>query len=253
MGEGAEGMKRPAFQFYPADWRKDAELQSCSIAARGLWHELLCVMHECEPYGHLTLNCKAMPDTNAARLVGVEAREFRKLLAELEAVGVPSRTSDGILYSRRMVRDEQLRNSRAEGGIAGGEHGAKGAAHGAKGGRPRKETGDKKPPLPNEQKPPLEPPPSSSSSSSVVLPTGVATSTEPVAVDNSATPEGDRSPEGQRQRPVLPRGWHKSNDGIERAASAVGIIPHPGEMHGEVKRRVFDLLAAWGRDGAQAA
>ena len=30
-------MKRPAFQFYPSDWRKDMALQSCSVAARGLW------------------------------------------------------------------------------------------------------------------------------------------------------------------------------------------------------------------------
>ena len=159
-------MKRPAFQAYPSDWRKDIELQSCSIGARGLWWELMCLMHESDPYGHLTLNGKPMPDPVAAGLVRVPLALFRKLLAELEAAGVPSRTPDGALYSRRMVRDETLRNVRAAGGINGAEHGIKGKEAGIKGGRPRKSTADKKPPL----KPPLlgngKPPPSSSSSPS---------------------------------------------------------------------------------------
>lgn len=151
-------MKRPAFQFYPADWRKDMALQSCSVAARGLWIDLLCIAHECEPYGHLTVNGKPMTTAQIGRHTGLTERECAKLVAELEDAGVVSRTEEGAIYSRRMVRDEDLRNRRAEGGKGGAEHGAKGAEHGAKGGRPKKERGD--------SKPPLEPPPSSSSSSS---------------------------------------------------------------------------------------
>lgn len=113
-------MKRPAFQFYPADWRKDAAVQSCSIAARGLWHEMLCIMHECEPYGHLAVNGKAMQEPQLARLVGVTSKECTKLLTELEEAGVFSRTEEGCIHSRRMVRDEHLRNVRAEAGRLGG-------------------------------------------------------------------------------------------------------------------------------------
>lgn len=161
-------MKRPAFQFYPADWRKDAALQSCDVAARGMWLEMMCVMHECVPYGHLTVNGGAMSDAQAARLCGVELREYRRLLAELDRAGVPGRTAEGVIYSRRMVRDEEVRNKRANGGHAGGVFGHLGAEHGSKGGRSHKETGDKKPPL--------EPPPSSSSSSSMDTSVGVPTS-----------------------------------------------------------------------------
>jgi hypothetical protein len=50
----ADRVKRPAFQWYPGDWRRDTALQSCSIAARGLWVEMLNLMHDGEPYGHLT-------------------------------------------------------------------------------------------------------------------------------------------------------------------------------------------------------
>ncbi|WP_353627565.1 hypothetical protein ABNQ24_12425 [Ralstonia pseudosolanacearum] len=112
--------KRPAFQFYPADWRKDTALQGCSLLARGLWHEMLCLMHECEPYGHLSVNGKPMKPSQIARLVGITEKEYGRLLEELFDAGVPSRTDDGCIYSRRMVRDEHIRNVRAEAGKKGG-------------------------------------------------------------------------------------------------------------------------------------
>ena len=163
-------MKRPAFQFYPADWRKDAGAQSCSIAARGLWLEMLCIMHECDPYGHLHINGRPVDAPQLARLVGITPRECNKLLAELETNAVFSRTDANTIYSRRMVRDEALREVRATGGGSGAEHGHKGGAHGSKGGRPKKDkggyNGGLETPLTSETKPPLKPPPSSSSSSS---------------------------------------------------------------------------------------
>lgn len=151
-------MRRPAFQFYPADWRKDMALQSCSVAARGLWIDMMCIAHECDPYGHLTVNGKPMTAAQIGRHTGLSEREAAKLIAELEAAGVTSRTQEGALFSRRMVRDEDVRSRRADGGKAGSEHGIKGAEHGIKGGRPATGRG--------VLKPPSEPPPSSSSSSS---------------------------------------------------------------------------------------
>ncbi len=151
-------MKRPSFQFYPADWRKDAALQSCSMSAQGLWINLLCIAHECEPYGYLVVNGRAMKAEQIARLVGLSLKDCTKLMQEIIETGVIEITSDGVMFSRRMVKDEAVRSARAEGGKAGSEHGYKGAEHGSKGGRPSKGMGGKKPPL--------EPPPSSSSSSS---------------------------------------------------------------------------------------
>lgn len=171
-------MKRPSFQFYPADWRKDAALQSCSISAQGLWINIMCIAHECEPYGHLTINEKPMTAAQIGRLVGLSAKECQALIDELSDAGVLSFSDEGAIFSRRMVKDEELRNVRAAGGKAGSLHGSKGAEHGSKGGRPSKSRGDKKPPLldakeppldlpfDDETEPPLKPPPSSSSSSS---------------------------------------------------------------------------------------
>ena len=127
-------MRRPAFQFYPADWRKDMALQSCSVAARGLWIDMMCIAHECDPYGHLTVNGKPMTAAQIGRHTGLSEREAAKLIAELEAAGVTSRTQEGALFSRRMVRDEDVRSRRADGGKAGSEHGIKGAEHGITGG-----------------------------------------------------------------------------------------------------------------------
>lgn len=163
-------MKRPSFQFYPADWRRDAALQSCSVAARGLWIELMCVMHDCEPYGVLAVNGRAMSAAQVARLVGEQEKIIVRLLAELEDAGVCSRDDEGRLFSRRMVKDEEVREARAAGGHAGAEHGHKGGEHGKKGGRPRKaEAGssvEEKTPLKTPLAVSEEPPPSSSSSPS---------------------------------------------------------------------------------------
>lgn len=113
-------MKRPAFQFYPADWRKDSNLQSSSIESRGLWIDLLCIMHECDRYGHLSVNNKAMNSEQIARLVGISTKDCKRLLIELEDAGVFSRLEDSTIYSRRMVKDERLRTLRAEAGRLGG-------------------------------------------------------------------------------------------------------------------------------------
>jgi hypothetical protein len=156
-------VKRPAFQFYPKDWRDEQSLRLCSMAARGLWIDLMCLMHSSERYGHLELAGKPMTAEQLARLVGESAKDVKRWMAELTDNGVCSTTPEGVLFSRRMVRDEDIRNRRAEGGAAGAEHGVKGAAHGRKGGRPTKETGGEKPPFHDQEEPPLQPPPSSAS------------------------------------------------------------------------------------------
>ncbi|HZM33880.1 MAG TPA: hypothetical protein VFC18_05230, partial [Burkholderiales bacterium] len=128
-------MKRPAFQFYPGDWQRDSALRLCSIESRGLWIELMCLMHQGEPYGHLALNGAAMTPAQIASLIGGGAttRKVARWLQELEQASVLSRDAEGRAYSRRMVRDEASRNQRAEFGRLGAQHGAKGAGHGVKG------------------------------------------------------------------------------------------------------------------------
>ena len=107
---------RPSFQFYPADWLRDPGLRSCSLGARGLWIDMLSFMHEAEPYGHLRINGHDIGLVAIARMIGSPLKDLRRHLAELEAAGVFSRTDGGTIFSRRMVRDEEIRIKRAEGG-----------------------------------------------------------------------------------------------------------------------------------------
>jgi hypothetical protein len=174
MTDADPKVKRPASQYYWGDWWKDKALHSCSQPARGLWHEMNCLMHEGEPYGHLTLNGKPMQPAQLANLCRITTGRCKAMLEELEGAGVFSRVESGAIFSRRMVRDEDLRNRRAAGGQGGAEHGIQGAGAGSKGGRPKKLKGGSETPLAVQAEGGSEtphgslskPPPSSSSSSS---------------------------------------------------------------------------------------
>jgi hypothetical protein len=113
-------MKRPSFQFYPGDWLRDAALRSCSTAARGLWMDMLCFMHEGSPYGYLKVNSKVILPPNLARMAGLTLQETEGCLDELREAGVFQTDEDGAIFSKRMIRDEEVRNKRAMGGKLGG-------------------------------------------------------------------------------------------------------------------------------------
>lgn len=116
MSDRGERIKRPAFQWYPGDMRRDLGVQACSFEARALWREMLDLMHDGEPYGHLTAGGVPIKAADLARLVGKSSGVVAKWLKELEDRKVFSRTTAGVIYSRRMVRDETVRNRRASGG-----------------------------------------------------------------------------------------------------------------------------------------
>jgi hypothetical protein len=100
--------KNPAFMYYPKDWRADSVF-SCTLAARGLWHEMMNMMHASERYGYLSKNGCPIPDEAIARYCGCSLQEYQTLLAELSASNVPRRTTTGVIYSKRMVEDDKKR------------------------------------------------------------------------------------------------------------------------------------------------
>lgn len=96
---------RPWFKFFPADWRSDAALRMCSLAARGLWLEMVCLMDESDPRGYLTVKGKPVSMKQLAILAGCTVPEVEGLVSELEEAEVFSRRSDNTITSRRMVRE----------------------------------------------------------------------------------------------------------------------------------------------------
>lgn len=97
-------MSDPWMKFYPTDWRSDPALRMCGMAARGLWIEMIALMHEAIPYGHLLVSGRSPTDAQLAVLAGAPSDQIPELLGELEAAGVFSRTREGVIYSRKMTR-----------------------------------------------------------------------------------------------------------------------------------------------------
>jgi hypothetical protein len=118
--------RKPWMKFYPSDWRADAMLRLCSIGARGLWAEMMCIMHESDRYGSLLVNGKRIDKKQLAGLSGITEKECTSLLIELEGHGVFSRDDDGTIYSRRMRRDYEKAEKDKENGKSGGNPSLKG-------------------------------------------------------------------------------------------------------------------------------
>ena len=97
--------KKPWFKFYPTDWRDDEALRMCSIAARGLWLEMLCIMDRAQPRGFLLVKDKRPSIPQIATMAGITAQECAPLLKELEENGVFERRLDGTLFSRKMASE----------------------------------------------------------------------------------------------------------------------------------------------------
>ncbi len=116
--------KLPRIELYPGDWLRDS-VSGCSLAAQGLWLRMMFLAHDSTRYGYLELNGVPMQPEFIARRCGADTAQYTTLLSELVVAGVPSVTEDGILYSRRMARDANLRAVRAKAGSKGGKQTAK--------------------------------------------------------------------------------------------------------------------------------
>lgn len=140
-----ETMKKPAFQFYPGDWMKDPAVRSLSLEARGLWIDMLCLMHESDRRGYLQhISGKPVTHDQLARMTGCSAVQVSQLLQELKDSGVYSCTEHGTIFSRRMVRDELKRAKCVQAGhlsqtLRGGCQGsAQGGGQGQRQGEPQR-------------------------------------------------------------------------------------------------------------------
>lgn len=117
--------KLPALQFYPGDWWRDLNVKLLDHYLKGVWFEILLLMHDNEERGCLTINGRAMTDTEIGLLIGLVNQEDNqiatKAITKLLELGVASRREgDGALVCRRMLRDEEIRSKRIKAGSMGG-------------------------------------------------------------------------------------------------------------------------------------
>jgi len=128
--------RQPWIKWYTRDWRSDPPLRMCSFAARGLWADLLTLMAEANVVGFLLIEGVAPTPRDLAGLLGGTEREIKKLVDELGgknvfsvtgrpmpddvAALVPSGMANGVMLSRRMVRDKSRADRDRENGKGGG-------------------------------------------------------------------------------------------------------------------------------------
>lgn len=123
-------MKRPAFQMYARDWLSNVKLRRCSLAARGAWIDVMCLMHDSAEYGVLR-----WPLVEIARAANVPVSILKELASRSVLKGAESGATDYIYrprhagkegdpvtllvigegpcwYCSRFVRDEWVRQHR---------------------------------------------------------------------------------------------------------------------------------------------
>jgi hypothetical protein len=112
----------PYFPFYIGDWRKATDVQALPRDVRSVWFDMLCYMWESTERGYLTVNGKPIPDDSLASMLGLPVDLLKQNVKVILDFGVASiRESDGALYSRRMVKDQELRIIRQKAGSVGGK------------------------------------------------------------------------------------------------------------------------------------
>lgn len=124
---------RPSFQFYPGDWQSNSNLRRCSHAEKGVWLDVMCLMHDQPEYGVLRWTLKEIAQAIGCTVANLKALQAKgvmkgddKQLDEAFVYIPRSGRKDGdpvtlvdtqsgpIWYSSRMVKDEYVRTNRAD-------------------------------------------------------------------------------------------------------------------------------------------
>lgn len=125
MPESFKEDGRPAQQWYWDDWFSAFDVRLCSLAARGLWIDMLGIMFKAEIRGTLTVNGKQINSKTLAKIIGGKKGDVDKYLKELENNDVFSRLEDGTVICRRMFnesgRKDEISRIRREVGKKGAE------------------------------------------------------------------------------------------------------------------------------------
>ncbi len=108
--------KNPAFQFYPGDWQQD--LSEHPLEIEGAWIRIICALWNSKTCGQ---SSKSL--TNWARVLRVGEKKSLTIIKYLMTAGIADIKSENGLWtisSRRMIRDEKIREIRKMAGSLGG-------------------------------------------------------------------------------------------------------------------------------------
>jgi hypothetical protein len=106
--EGGMG-KNPAFQFYPADWISDSQLQMASTTSKGVWIQLLCYMWWSPSRGQVTGT-----RDDLCMLVRCRPEDLQGFIDDnirYHFADVTECNNAVTIINRRMMREEKARES----------------------------------------------------------------------------------------------------------------------------------------------
>lgn len=91
---------RPSFQFYPDDWLSNSNLRRCTHEERGIWMDILCILHDQEEYGVIR-----WPIADIARAIGTTTAKVKRLAEKGVMKGADSNeTAQPLIYTPRSGR-----------------------------------------------------------------------------------------------------------------------------------------------------
>lgn len=100
-------MKKPSFQFYPADWIIDPGLSTLDYFHIGVFIKLLCYASQAGGELRYCDGGALFTMTDLSNLLGLEANKTKQVIDTLLAHGCLKMREDGCLYNARMVKDCQ--------------------------------------------------------------------------------------------------------------------------------------------------
>ncbi|MHB0918879.1 MAG: hypothetical protein ACYC1G_14005, partial [Thiobacillus sp.] len=129
-------MRRPSFQFYPADWQANSNLRRCTHEEKGVWMDVMCILHDQAEYGIVRWTLRELAQAAGCTVSRLNSLVGKQVLKGADAgktceplIYVPrSGRKDGppvtlirqqagpVWYSSRMVIDEHKRVLRGESG-----------------------------------------------------------------------------------------------------------------------------------------
>lgn len=119
---------QPYFPLYVQDYLTDEKLNLCSWQTQGIYIKILCILHKQKDYGKLLLKQIPKQDENICllfaeilvRLLPCQLNEMERAVSELidnDVLQIDYLT----LYQKRMVKDNQISETRAKVGSIGGK------------------------------------------------------------------------------------------------------------------------------------
>jgi len=105
--------KNPGFYFFPGDWLTDPALTKCREETRGVWIDLLCVIHQVNQGGRVSGTVQQI-----SRLARTSVRVLKRSARDLldNSAAIIEGDLDGVITitCKRMVRDEEKRKYERE-------------------------------------------------------------------------------------------------------------------------------------------